>query len=178
MSGELLDLELEDVDGNVRRLGDVAPGRPLVLVLVRYYGCMPCRDYLGQVEAARDEIERMGFGVVGIGVAADYQAKALMDGGIGYDLLLDAGRAIFDALSLGRFPWWRLTAPTTWLKYLRAAKGARQGRITGHPLQSPGLAVLDPTGESLFVHRGKTLGDYPSIERLLEVLGSLRPRAA
>lgn len=173
MSGEVLGLELEDVDGAVRRLGDVVPGRPLVVVLVRYYGCMPCRDYLGQVEAVRDEIERMGFGVVGVGVAADYQAKALMDGGIGYDLLVDPGRALFDALSLGRFPWWRLALPTTWVKYLRAAKGARQGRITGHPLQSPGLAVLDRTGELLFAHRGETLGDYPKIERLLGVLASL-----
>lgn len=170
----IADLELATVDGDARSLSEVAT-RPMVIPLVRYYGCMPCREYLGQLENARSQIESMGYNVIGVGGAADYQARALMADGIGFELLLDPDHLLYDALSVGHFPWWKMLMPGTWRRYLRAARGARQGKITGHPLQSPGLAVLDADLRIQFVHRGETLGDYPTIESLLEVLRGLAP---
>jgi hypothetical protein len=43
---------LRDVDGEPVALDDLLE-RPLAVPLVRYYGCMPCRDFLHQLEAAR-----------------------------------------------------------------------------------------------------------------------------
>jgi hypothetical protein len=131
---------------------------------------MPCRDYLGQLEAARHQIEELGYTVVGVGGAADYQARALMADDIGFDLLLDPEHRLYEALSVGRFPWWKMLMPGTWRRYLRAARRARQGAITGHALQAPGLVVLDADLRVRFVHRGETLGDYPTIDALLDVL--------
>ena len=168
----IADLELATIDGDTLLLSELANG-PMVIPLVRYYGCMPCRDYLGQLEIARSQMEALGYTVVGVGGAADYQARALMADGVGFDLLLDPERHLYDALSVGRFPWWKMLMPGTWRRYLRAARGARQGKITGHPLQSPGLVVLDSDLRIEFVHRGETLGDYPRVESLLEVLAGL-----
>lgn len=163
------DLELATTDGETRHLSELANG-PLVIPLVRYYGCMPCRDYLAQLEGARPQIEGLGYTVIGVGGAADCQARALMEHGIGFDLLLDREHRLYEALSAGHFPWWKMLMPGTWRRYLRAARGARQGKITGHPLQAPGLVVLDADLRVQFVRRGETIGDYPTIEALLDVL--------
>jgi peroxiredoxin len=163
------DMELTTIDSATRRLSGLAAG-PVVIPLVRYYGCMPCRDYLAQLEGARPKIEELGYTVVGVGGAADYQARALMADGIGFELLLDPEHRLYEALAVGHFPWWKMMMPGTWRRYLRAARGARQGKITGHPLQAPGLVVLDADLRIQFVHRGETLGDYPPIDVLLGVL--------
>lgn len=74
-------LILQDVDGNAVALDDLLD-RPLAVSLVRYYGCMPCRDFLAQIDQARVSLDAVGVDVVGVGGAADYQARHLMDHGM------------------------------------------------------------------------------------------------
>ena len=155
-------LTLRDVDGEPVALDDLLE-RPLAVPLVRYYGCMPCRDFLIQLEAARPTLEAAGVSVVGVGGAADYQARHLMNHGVGFPLLLAPDHALYEALDVRRIHWWRLLWPRTWWNYLRAARRARQGRITAHPLQAPGFVILDSDRTVRFLYRGRTLGDYPPI---------------
>jgi len=155
-------LTLRDVDGEPVALDDLLE-RPLAVPLGRYYGCMPCRDFLLQLDAARPTLEAAGVSVVGVGGAADYQARHLMDHGVGFPLLLDPDHALYEALDVRRIHWWRLLWSRTWWNYLRAARRARQGRITAHPLQAPGFVILDSDRTVRFVYRGRTLGDYPPI---------------
>ena len=98
-----------------------------------------CRaaDFLSQFDAALPALEAAGVGVVGGCGAADYQARHLMDHGVGFPLLLDPDHALYEALDVRRIHWWMLLWPRTWWNYLRAARRARQGRITAHPLQLP-----------------------------------------
>lgn len=166
------DVELLTPAGAPARLSSVLTRRTVVPI-VRYYGCMPCRNFLHQLESVRDELARGGVDVVGVGRAADYQATYLAEHGITYPLLLDPDEALYRAIGLGRFPWWKVLAPGTWLRYVRAAKGARQGRITNHPLQSPGVVILDPDRSVVFVFRGETIGDYPPVRDVVRV--ALRP---
>lgn len=156
----LSDLELTRVDGSSVMLGELVQG-PTIVPVVRYYGCMPCRDFLIAMEELRDEAGALGVGIVGVGRAADYQAEHLMADSVGYELVLDPKEELYEALALRRFPWWRMLHPRTWSNYLRSLRRARQGRITNHPLQSPGVVVLGPGLRILAVHRGETIGDYP-----------------
>lgn len=165
-------LTLHDVDGNPVALDDLLD-RPLAVPLVRYYGCMPCRDFLVQLNEARPELERAGVGVVGVGGAADYQARHLMDHGIAFPLLLDPDHQLYEALDVRHIHWWMMLWPGTWWKYLRAARRARQGRITGHPLQAPGFVILDSDRTVRFLYRGRTLGDYPPVSEIIAAAGSL-----
>jgi peroxiredoxin len=170
-------LTLRDVDGNPVALGDLLD-RPLAVPLVRYYGCMPCRDFLVQLNEARPALDAVGVGVVGVGGAADYQARHLMGHGIGFRLLLDPDHQLYEALDVRRIHWWMLLMPTTWWKYLRAARRARQGRITAHPLQAPGFVILDTDRTVRFLYRGRTLGDYPPVSDVVAAAVSLgRPTA-
>jgi len=136
------DLELIRADGTPVMPGDVVR-RPTIIPIVRYYGCMPCRDFLFALEELRDRAQESRISLVGLGRAADYQEIHLMETAVGYELLLDPDQHLYEALSLRRFPWWRMLDPGTWRNYVRSMRRARQGRITNHPLQSPGVVVLD-----------------------------------
>ncbi|NUR27744.1 MAG: AhpC/TSA family protein [Catenulispora sp.] len=159
-------LTLYDADGNPVELADLLD-RPTVVPLVRYYGCMPCRAFLHELDDVRAELDQIGVRVIAVGGAADYQARDLMEHGIAFPLLLDPTHRLYGALDLRHIPWSALLQPVTWRNYLRSARRARQGRITDHPLQAPGLAILDADLTVVFLHRGKTLGDYPPVPRIL-----------
>lgn len=166
--GDRIDpITLVDTDGKQVELASVL-STPLIIPLVRYYGCMPCQAYLRELEGHREQLEKLGLGLIGVGGAADYQARHLMDHGVGFPLLLDPEHRLYASLDIRRIHWWKLLSPITWWKYLKSARRARQGRITDHPLQAPGLVILDKDGTVRFLHRGETLGDYPSIPQLLD----------
>jgi len=166
VGSRLPDLTLEDPAGSEMRLGELITRRTVVPV-VRYYGCMPCRDYLFQLQEAHPRLSDAELDVIGIGRAADFQAEWLGTQGIEFPLLLDPDQAIYAAIDLARFPWWAMFSWATARNYVRAAKRARQGRIANHPLQRPGLIVLDPGLEIVYLHRGERLGDYPPVEQLV-----------
>ncbi len=168
-------LSLRDADGKPVELDDLLE-QPVAIPLVRYYGCMPCRDFLVQLEEARPQLEAAGVRVVGVGGAADYQARHLMDNGIGFPLLLDPDHVLYGALDVRRIHWWMMLAPRTWRNYLRAARRARQGRITAHPLQAPGFAIIDTDRTLRFLHRGTTLGDYPTVRQVIDASRAVAAR--
>lgn len=171
--GDRIDsVTLSDVDGKPVELAGLLD-RPTVIPLVRYYGCMPCQAYLRDLEGVRPQVEDKGLRVIGVGGAADFQARHLMDNGVGFPLMLDPKHRLYEALNIHRIPWSTMASPFTWKRYLSSAKKARQGRITDHPLQAPGLAILDTDGTLRFLHRGRTLGDYPTIPELLSVIQNL-----
>jgi peroxiredoxin len=160
-------VEMTDIDGRPVDFDSLLDA-PRVIALVRYYGCMPCRAYLHQLENIRPSLEAAGASVAAVGGAADYQARDLMEHGIGFPLLLDPGHTLYRALDIHHIKWRQMLSPRTWRKYLSAARLARQGRITDHPLQVPGLAIIGPGRKVQTLHRGRTLGDYPPVSDVLE----------
>lgn len=169
MLTSLSNIVVRTVDREPVRLGEVVD-RPTILVIPRYYGCLPCRDYLSQVSARYDEVEAVGGGALGVSVGADHQARWLIEErGIRFPLLVDPDRRLHEALDLPR-RWWVSLNPKGWRNYARAiARGNRQGRIVA-PNQLPGLAILDSAAEAVSVHRGNALGDYPPLDRVLAAL--------
>lgn len=167
--GDRLDsATLADVSGASVELSELLD-RPLVIPLVRYYGCMPCRAFLQELNEVHHELDEAGFRLIGVGGAADFQARHLMENGIGFPLLLDPAHNLYEALDVRRIRWWKLLSPATWWRYLRAARRARQGRLTGHPLQAPGLAIVAPDRSIRYLYRGETLGDYPPVAEVMRV---------
>jgi hypothetical protein len=155
------------------RLGDVVD-RPTIVVIPRYYGCLPCRDYLEQVSQRYDEVQAAGGSALGVSVGAEHQARWLMEErGIRFPLLLDPDRRLYEAINLPR-RWWVSLNPRGWWNYTRAlARGGRQGRII-EPNQRPGLVLLDRDGQAAWIHRGRALGHYPQLDRVLDELGRLQ----
>lgn len=56
---------------------DAVIGRPTVVPLVGYHGCMPCQAYLRDLSDLVSELDAAGVGLAGVGGAADYQARPL-----------------------------------------------------------------------------------------------------
>lgn len=173
----LRDIRVQSIDGQEIRLGDLVE-RPTILVIPRYYGCLPCRDYLRQVSERYDEVERAGGAALGVSVGAAHQARWLMEErGVRFPLLVDPERHLYDAIDLPR-RWWVGLNPRGWVNYGRAiARGNRQGRIIS-PNQLPGLALLDAGATAIWVHRGRALGDYPKLELVLDKLARLTAGSA
>ena len=174
MSAPLAEVTVRDSSGRTVRIGDLVQ-QPTILVIPRYYGCAPCRDYLSQVSERLEEVRAAGGAALGVSVGTEQQARWLMEEqGIRFPLLVDPDRQIHGALDLPR-KWWVTLNPRGWWNYARAiARGSRQGRVVDAN-QIPGLALLDANANAVWVHRGKGLGDYPALDDVLEDLRHARP---
>lgn len=132
---------------------------------------MPCRSFLAQLRDRYDDIVAMGGSVIAVGGAAAYQARHLMESGVPFPCLLDPEHRLFAALDLYRIPWRAWLWPRTYANYLKAARRARQGRISWpNALQRPGVVILDARGRLAWAYRGQTLGDYPPVTDVVEQL--------
>lgn len=125
------------------------------------------------MSARLGELDGRGADALAVSPGAANQARWLLDEqGIRFPLLVDPQRRVFDALDLPR-RWWVSINPRGWINYARAiARGNRQGRIV-EPNQLPGLAILDAGANPAWVHRGRALGDYPKLERVLSLVEEL-----
>lgn len=131
---------------------------------------MPCLDLLSQLREAHPEITSIGADVLAVATGADYQARKLMAEGLPFPALVDPDKHLYQALGIERIRWDQWIRPATWRRYLKSVRHARQGRLTGDLLQAPGVAILEPPGVLRWLHRGQTLGDYPTLTEILDAL--------
>jgi hypothetical protein len=119
---------------------------------------------------AHEEIESLGAGALAVATGAGYQARRLMADGLPFPALVDPDKNLYRALGIERIPFDQWFRPSTWRRYLRSVGRARQGRLTGDIFQAPGVAIIEPPGTLRYLHRGRTLGDYPSLPEILDAL--------
>jgi len=70
----LEDVVLSDPDGRQVRLGDLWRERPAVLVFVRHFGCVFCRQMAVEIHRARHDFEKADVELVVIGHGSPAQA--------------------------------------------------------------------------------------------------------
>ncbi len=122
--------------------------------------------------AAEPEVAERGGRIVAVGPAAGYQAQHLMDTTIPFPLLLDQDGAVSHALRLNRQRLLTFVFNLrAWVRWVGAfIRHRRQYRITGHYSEVPAVAIVAAGGEVVWLHRGRSIGDYPKIEHVLEQL--------
>jgi peroxiredoxin len=162
------EITLHDPDGSPIELASLAAD-PLVVVLVRYYGCLPCQAYLRDVDAARERFSE-GARVIAVGGSADFQARWLRDDmGIGLPLLLDPDQQVRALARLGNLTARQLLSPRGAARYVDALReGLRPQRITRDTVRAPGVAIFGPGFELLWTRAGVRLGDYASVDELVD----------
>ena len=131
---------------------------------------MPCLSFLSQLREAYPEIEALGARALAVATGADFQARQLMRDGLPFPALCDPDKNLYRALGIERIRWHRWVRPATWWRWAVASKGVRQGRLTGDVLQASGVAILDAAGTLRYLHRGRTLADYPPLGDILDAL--------
>ena len=74
-----LDLSLSAPGGAPVSLGEVLTRRLTVVQLVRYFGCLPCQEWLINLDRVAGELAQQEVGAIAIGGSADYQAVWLRE---------------------------------------------------------------------------------------------------
>lgn len=108
-------LELPGPDGALHRLGDLWREKPAILVFLRHFGCLHCREHAVQLAQRHDEVRRQGGEVVAIGTGDTRYARHFVeDEHIPYLVLVDDDARAARAASVTNASWWRLLHPSTW----------------------------------------------------------------
>jgi peroxiredoxin len=161
-------IPLTDPDGKQTTLGAFR-GDPLVVILVRYFGCLPCQQYLVDLDGQPDAVAPPAR-IVAIGGSAAYQARWLRDiKGVHIPLLLDSDNRVRAVVELGDLTGRQLSRSGRWANYAKAVgAGFRPQVPTKDARRAPGIALFDRDFSPVWVHRGEMMGDYPPIQQLLD----------
>lgn len=170
---DLRTIALTTPDGHPETLGSLTA--PLLVVqLVRYFGCLPCQDWLVELDGASNHLAACGAAPLAIGGSADYQARWLRDEKhVRMPLLLDTEQAFRDAVGLGQLGG-RLFDPRGLPSYVNAMRrGYRPQKITKDTVQAPGVVILDAERRVVWQYAGRRIGDYPPLATVLAAVGTL-----
>jgi len=167
------DLLLSDPDGDQVAFAGFA-GPLLVVQLVRYFGCLPCQEWLVSLDAAAAELAQFGARPLAVGGSADFQARYLHEErGVTMPLLLDDAQQLRDAVGIGNLGF-RLLDPRGFSSYGRAlAHGYRPQRVTHDTIRAPGVVILDRHLTVRWRFEGRRIGDYPPLSLVFEAVKQL-----
>lgn len=160
------ELSLLTPDGAPTPLSSVLDQRLVIVQLVRYFGCLPCQEWLVDLDRAAPRLAGHDVAAAAVGGSADYQAQWLRDErGVSMPLLLDPEQRFRDAVGAAKPLGGRLLNPRGAAAYARTLRhGFRPQKITRDAVQAPGVVILDRLGNVCWQHIGTRIGDYPPIE--------------
>src|SRR3954449_5616047 len=105
----LSDTSLSDATGTKHRLGDLWDDKPVVLVFLRHFGCLHCREHAVELRDRYDDLRAKGIELVAIGTGDQRYAGAFVrDEKIPYLVLVDGDAKAARAASVKVASWYRL----------------------------------------------------------------------
>ena len=167
-------LSLPDHDGTKHHLGDLWADQPVVLVFLRHFGCLHCREHAVELRDRYDDLRAQGVELVAVGTGDQRYAGAFVrDEKIPYLVLVDDDAKAARAASVKVASWYRLLHPSTW-----RATFATWRR--GHRIHSPGKRVtqlgatfvLGPGNEVRYTHVDADSTDHADIPEVLAAVGA------
>lgn len=172
------DLELAAPGGSPARLSSAWADRPAVLVFIRHFGCVFCRQQVIDLRASFAQFEAAGVNLVLVtqgdpAETREFIAKYRWPGAA----LCDPSRSAYAAYGLGTTTRAQMAHPSLLAAAGRAAlQGTFQGRTHGGQRnQMPGLFIVDTTGVIRYVHHFRHPGDQPRSRDLLRILRDTLP---
>lgn len=175
------DLALATPEGDAVSVGDVVSAGLLVVQLVRYFGCLPCQDWLVQLDQSSTTFAEHGVTVAAVGGSAAYQARWLRaERGVTMPLYLDVDHRFRAAVGGDEDLGVRLLDPRGAAAYTRSlGRGFRPHRITRDVGRAPAVVILDRDLDVRWRHLGRRIGDYPPIQHVeraaLRLAGETEP---
>ena len=171
------DIGIFDPDGGATTLGAFQADR-LIVILVRYFGCLPCQEYVRDLDRRFGRFPN-GNRMIAVGGSADYQARWLRDiKGVAMPLLLDPDQRVRAVADVGDLTARQMSRFRGAGNYLRSiAHGFRPQVPTADMKKAPGIVVFDADFAVQWVHRGEMLGDYPPLETVIERVNARTHRA-
>lgn len=166
----LAPLTLADPEGSNVRLGDLWRERPAVLVFIRHFGCLFCREQVAELKDVLPELRSLA-NVVIVGNGEPFHAAAFReDESIEVPLLVDPDLEAYAAAGLRRGirSSVSLGAVKNAVRALRG--GHRQTSVKGDPWQQGGVLVITPDGVLVYHYVSKTAGDHPDPAAIVDAV--------
>jgi len=166
-------LSLPDAEGTQHKLGDLWSDKPVVLVFLRHFGCLHCREHAVQLRDRYNDLQGQGIDLVAIGTGDERYAGAFVrDEKIPYLVLVDDDAKAAHAASVRFASWFQLLHPTTWRATVATWK-------QGHRIHTPGKRVtqlgatfvLGPGDNVRYSHIDGDSTDHASIPDVLAAAG-------
>jgi len=174
LTSETSDLTVLTPQGASVRLGDLWAERPAMLVLVRHYGCLFCRQQIAGLRPVWAKIQAAGVQPVVIGNGTPLMAEAFADEtGLEVPLYTNPGREVYAALGAKRPGASAFLNPRLYWNGLRATlRGFFPKPPKGDPAQLGGVFLVHPGGDMPYAYRSDLAGDHPSAAELLRAVGA------
>lgn len=177
-AADLAALPVLDADGATVVLGSLWRGQPAVLVFVRHFGCIFCREHATEIQRRLGELHAAGAEVHVIGNGAPNFIEGFREAtGWTGPVYTDPTRAVYDAAQLKR-GLMTIVNPMVLGRALRAlARGYRQVGTQGDATQQGGTLIVTPDSRVLWHHVSSSAGDHAGIDSMLGALRS-SPRSS
>jgi len=189
------ELETSNLQGDTLQIGDLAPSvtivtttgqpyalqnawqtSPVLLVFLRHFGCIFCRELLGKLEQHQVAIIEAGLKLVVIGLGDPDQAQQVCGQLVPNAVCLSnkSGEA-YTAYGFKTGSLMQLAGPQVMSSAVRAARaGYFQGETTGDISQLGGLFVVDQSGYIRLSFYSRYAGDQPDLTTILESIKNLK----
>ena len=160
-----------DVRGQSRLLGSLWRNQPAVLIWLRHFACLFCKEQASEMRSHKGEIEDLGGRLAFIGSGTTVQAQNFRDHFV-------PGCAVFtdpSAYTYRRIGARESMSSTAAGFALHSARAMRHGHVQTsmhrRPFQQGGVLVAYPGNLTAFAYISEVAGDHPPLS---EVLGALK----
>lgn len=176
VSAELASAEVLDLDGKPHRVESFWAERPVLLLFVRHFACLFCREQVNELKPHFAALKQAGLDVVIIGSGSPHFARAFVaDLGLGepsaggVPVYCDEKRSAYAAASLVR-SFGSMIHPGAGLALVRALFACSKPSLAvqGDAQQQGGTFVIRPGGDVLFEYRSRYSGDHPRARELVK----------
>jgi peroxiredoxin len=168
---------VEDAAGQPAQLADYWRRGPAVLVFIRQFGCMFCREHVTHLRRRYAEFQAAGAEVVVIGMGTPAATRAFHAAyQLPFPVLSDPLRRAYRAYGVmrGSLRQWALDPHVL----ARSAQTALAGNIGGPPVADPAQLsatfIVDARGVIRFALRAELSSDYAPADELLATLATIR----
>ncbi|MGH2757269.1 MAG: AhpC/TSA family protein [Actinomycetota bacterium] len=122
------------------------------------------RDRYREVEEADAQVIAIGMGFPEM--AAHFKKELE----IPFPLLVDHTKETYRALAIGSASPWNVYGPPVWIRGIRSILEYGNKIPKQDPFQLGGAAVVDKSGEILYLYRSRDSSDTPPVDEVLDAL--------
>jgi peroxiredoxin len=174
IDSQLAATRILDLQGNPVRFSMLYANGPTMIVFVRHFGCIFCRERVRALTACIDGLDGLGYDAVIIGNGTPLMAQAFAEElALEVPLYTDPERVSFRLAGMQRIFGLTLRSLRAYLRSLRS--GARQGTVAGDVWQQGGIITVGADGLLIDRQVDSGAGDYID---LMALAGRLASRVA
>ena len=166
----LADVSLRDSTGETRRLGDYWAEQPTVVVFLRHFGCLLCRENAALLNERYDDIKASGSEVIAIGTGSRRYAEAFVaDEHVQFPVLVDDDAEAARAASVRSVNFFKLI-------FSRDSRpGFKRAKAAGHKIHKAGKRVtqlgatfvVEPGDKVTYEHYDEHSADHAPLDDVL-----------